>query len=413
MRCSTAEKIRRAAWVIASLGALAGASACRQKPGAAKGEEEVPTVHAASSVLAADPDEPEPAVTKRPPKATVATSQRIDIPAGSFVSGSTPGDRGREPGREPALVKVELGSFAIDRLPYPNDPSQPARTGVTRQQAAQLCTERGQRLCTELEWERACKGPDSNPYPTGAAWDPACETHPSECASGFDVLAMGAALREWTSSNVGTTEAEASVLAVLRGAQSKVADTEHRCAKREPARPDAESDSIGFRCCAGAPNAAVITEPKPLQTYRRVQLDPEQVTKMMHSVPELASLGEVTFFAEPDDVNRVTAKGDAGRGGNNLTTNPLLWSPDVGEEILVMTGLGSSGSSFIAAFHRLPDDRYRLASSFVLKNDKGPIVLAFNGWVKNRVTWSTCWGCLGEEGAVIYRKSRRVVIEQR
>jgi hypothetical protein len=150
-----------------------------------------------------------------------------------------------------------------------------------------------------------------------------------------------------------------------------------------------------------------------LQPFQRVQLDPGQVTKMMQSVPELALLGEVTFFTEPDDVNRVTARGDAGRGGNNLTTSPLLWSPDLGEEILVMTGLGSSGSSFIAAFHRLPDDRYRLASSFVLKDDKGPIVLGFNGWAKNRVTWSTCWGCLGEEGAILYRKSRRVVIEQR
>jgi hypothetical protein len=39
-------------------------------------------------------------------------------------------------------------------------------------------------------------------------------------------------------------------------------------------------------------------------------------------------------------------------------------------------------------------------------------VLGFNGYTKTRLVWSSCWGCLGEEGAVVYRADRRVVIEQ-
>jgi hypothetical protein len=133
---------------------------------------------------------------------------------------------------------------------------------------------------------------------------------------------------------------------------------------------------------------------------------------MFKSVPQLAALGTISFFKEPDDVTAVMAKGDGGKNGGITTTGPIMWSPDLGEEILVLTGKGSNGSSFVAAFHRLPDDRYRLASSFVFEGDSSPVVLSFNGWVKTRLTWSSCWGCLGEEGAVVYRKDRRVVIEQ-
>jgi formylglycine-generating enzyme required for sulfatase activity len=390
-------------------------SGCKQ-PGTSSGqpEQEAAEIRPSSSaVLSAAPEKPEAPKTRRPPKKKLEQGQKLDIPAGGFASGSTPGDRGRDPSLEPALTKVELGPYSIDRLPYPNDPGAQPRTGVTRREAERLCGERGQRLCTELEWERACKGPEQDPYPTGAGWDPACEAHPNACATGFDVVAMGASLREWTSSDLDVGDGDQKPSAIVRGGRAKVADTEHRCARREPADANAQSEELGFRCCGGPPNAARITRPKPLQTFRRVKLDPPQVTSMIKSVPQLADLGEVTFFQEPDDVNRVLARGDAGKQGNTLTTSPLLWSPAIGEELLVLTGLGASGSAFVAAFYRLPDDRYRLASSFVLKNEPGPIVLAFNGWVKNRLTWSTCWGCLGEEGLIVHREPGRVVIEQR
>ncbi|MFW5739318.1 MAG: hypothetical protein ACOC1F_03010, partial [Myxococcota bacterium] len=92
-----------------------------------------------SVVMSADPDEPDVPKTKRPPKKPLAAGQKIEIPGGAFVSGSTPGDRGRDPGLEPALEKVELGPFSIDRLPYPNDPDAPLKTDVTRKEAERLC----------------------------------------------------------------------------------------------------------------------------------------------------------------------------------------------------------------------------------------------------------------------------------
>jgi formylglycine-generating enzyme required for sulfatase activity len=391
--------------------AVLACSACK-RTGAAQGTDGERLRAASTAVLSAAADDSPAPATSRAPHKTVAAGQRIAIPAGTVISGSMPGDRGRDPTLELPLTAIELGAFEIDRLPYPNDPTQPLRTDVTRSQAQQLCTERGQRLCTELEWERACKGPDHDVFPTGSGWDPGCEKNPNSCASGFDVAAMSAALREWTSSSVEPVDKDERAAGALRGGRANAADYEHRCARREPADPGAHGSDIGVRCCSGPANAASIARPKPLQTFKRVQLDLDQVNNMMQSIGQLASLGKISLFRDPEDVTLVLSKGDAGRGANLVTTQPLLWSPDLGEEILVVAGKGSAGSSFIAAFHRLKDDRYRLASSFVLENETPAVVLAFNGYVKNRITWSTCWGCLGEEGAITYRPDRRVVIEQ-
>lgn len=351
---------------------------------------------------------------------------RIDIPAGRFVAGSTPGDKGREPTLEPALLDVDLGGFTIDRSPYPNDPSKAPMTGVTRARAVELCQQAGERLCTELEWERACKGPEGSAYAGGAAWDPACGKG-TPCASGFGTLGMGA-MREWTASDVAPREgaerpsgaqepASEEVqrkAAAVRGSPANAADVDHRCARRTAVDPESSGDDLGFRCCRGAPNAATIPSPQWRQTFRRAEIRPEQLAEMLSSVPQLAGLGkDIAYFKEPDDANVVLARADAGAPPANttLTTEPLLWNPVPGEEVLVVAGHGDK-DSFIVAFYRLPDDRYRIASSLLLKDERGPIALGFNGYVRRRFGWATCWDCRGESGNITYRKENRVVITQ-
>src|SRR5262249_44439499 len=44
------------------------------------------------------------------PAPPAAAGARVQIPAGKLVAGSTPGDRGRDPTLEPALLDVELGA---------------------------------------------------------------------------------------------------------------------------------------------------------------------------------------------------------------------------------------------------------------------------------------------------------------
>ena len=62
---------------------------------------------------------------------------------------------------EPLRQVVNVPAFYIDRYEFPNDPTaddgapnMPTHK-VTWQQAADMCTDRGKRRCTEEEWEKA------------------------------------------------------------------------------------------------------------------------------------------------------------------------------------------------------------------------------------------------------------------
>src|SRR6185437_5368994 len=236
------------------------------------------------------------AASRAAPAAPAVAGGRVEIPAGKLAAGSMPGDRGRDPTLEPALLDMELGAFSIDRAPYPNDPQKPALTGVTRSKASELCQQAGGRLCTDLEWERACKGPEGTAFAGGAAWDPTCGRTPLACASGFGALGMGGAEREWTASDVAPIENLNIKGASVRGARGDAPAWDHRCAHRAAADPTAPGDDLGFRCCYGAPNAATIPAPQWQQTFRKAELGASQVAEMLATVPELKDLGhEITF----------------------------------------------------------------------------------------------------------------------
>lgn len=344
--------------------------------------------------------------------AKAAADPVVAIPASTLVAGSTPGDAGRDPTLEPALVAFELGAFDIDRYVYPNEPGRPPLRGATRSKAASLCKERGRRLCNELEWELACKGPDAKPVAGRDAWDEACTKDPSSCASTFGVLGMGAH-REWTSSDVAAV-GEVKEGAAVRGAPSSASALDRRCAKRSSVEPTTSSDDITFRCCGGDPNDDAIAAPKKLTTFERVEMPAAQLEELFGAIPQLSKLqGGIKYFDQEAAAREVTSKGDAGVDpkGYQLTTLPLSWRPVPGEELVVITGLAGE-DSFIVALYKLPDGRHRVASSLVLKKDPGPVVLAFDRSVDTRLEWSTCWQCRGESGRITYRDDRRVIITQ-
>jgi hypothetical protein len=411
---------RAASLAVIALAAIALAS-CGKKPdaggdGAPAGSGPV-AIAPKGHVLEAAENEAAPDAGAKPrPAAKFAAGDTSDVPSGKLVSGSTPGDKGRDPVLEPALVEVELGGFSIDRFLYPNDPAKPPLTGVPRAKAESLCQKAGGRLCTELEWERACKGDAGQPYAGGDAWDPACAQSPASCASGFGALGLGAAMREWTASDVEPVEKLVPRAASVRGARADAASVDHRCAHRAAVDATTTSDDIGFRCCHGAPNAATIASPKWAETFRRADLSPAQAAEMFATVKELGDLArDITYFKEPDDVNLVLARGDAGGPPPNttLTTQPLVWSPVPGEEVLVVAGKAKE-DAFIVAFYRVPGQRYRIASSMILKHERGPVVLAHNSYIRKKLLWSTgCFDCRAESGFITYRDDNRIVITQK
>jgi hypothetical protein len=287
---------------------------------------------------------------------------------------------------------------------------------VSRGRASELCQQAGGRLCTELEWERACKGPEDAPFAGAPAWSPDCAKSPDACVSGFGVAGMGASIREWTASDVLPVETSQARQAAARGARGDAAAWDHRCAHRTALDATVTSDDLGFRCCYGPPNAAILPAPQWHDTFRKAELTPAQAADMFASVPQLKDLGhDITYFKDPDDIRQVLARGDAGVGtvpNTTFTTAPILWSPVPGEEILLVAGRAQK-SAFIVAFHRLPGDRYRIASSFILKDEKSPVVLGMNSYVKRRLPWALAWDSRGESGFITYREDNRVVITQK
>jgi hypothetical protein len=237
-----------------------------------------------------------------------------------------------------------------------------------------------------VEWELACKGPGSDPYPTGSAIYPACAKEPMTCVSGFGVRAMGH-LREWTA----------------RG----MAKGKGRCAKRTPV--DTQGPDLTFRCCKGQATHFEYPPIEPKPAYRKAKVDEKEAARIFAALPELSRIGEDVRFFDPNDgawLSRSTAPHDAITFG----THPIYWSPETGTELLVIVGRNKS-MSFVVALHVLGDGKYKTASYYYMQGDTAPIALAFNQNTK-KLYWTSCWQCPGETGTIALKDDHRVVIGQ-
>jgi sulfatase modifying factor 1 len=69
------------------------------------------------------------------------------------------------------IGKPQPENFCVDRYEYPNEAGGRPIVAVTWDEARDLCTNEGKRLCTANEWTVACEGPEYKPYPYGFARD--------------------------------------------------------------------------------------------------------------------------------------------------------------------------------------------------------------------------------------------------
>ncbi len=390
------------------------------QPGCNPARARLWTAITAVSVLVGCRKEADPAATAPSgPQATAASSaapsrnhlergQRRDIETGELLAGTHPGDFDWRPELEPLPFRVKLGEFGIDVLPYPNDPGATPKRANSADEAASWCSQQGGRLCTELEWERACRGPEQHPFAAGK--HPAdCATEP--CESGFGVAGLGV-LPEWTASRFGPAS-EFHGQSVLRGKPSSSTDRlDERCSLRHPHTADDQAGAA-VRCCYGAPNAARVEEPIDYAVFERPNTSPSRIRKLLESEPRTAGLAkDLVLFADPEATNTVISRGPGDRKGFDFSTGPLLWSPTLGARFLVLGGKSGKTTSFVLAYHVLPDDQYVLASSYIMENEVGPVTFAYSDSIRPRLHFSTCWGCPGETGKLLFRKPGRVSILQ-
>jgi len=181
------------------------------------------------------------------------------VRAGSFRMGTAKDDpmMGFD---EKTLATLELPAYCIDEYEYPNHFKVGPKVRVTWPEAKKACEAAGKRLCTEAEWEKACKGPENRRFPYGDTYDPAaCNTEsatgedrlPSwsggfdRCRSGYGALDMSGNVAEWTSSQYGRGGERTQ-----KGGAFDKPDYAARCSARKNSNPMARAADVGFRCCA-------------------------------------------------------------------------------------------------------------------------------------------------------------------
>jgi hypothetical protein len=306
---------------------------------------------------------------------------------------------------------MKLPAFEIDRLPYPNDPSRPPRTGVDRAQAAQLCEAAGKRLCSELEWERACAGSDGALYVTGDALDTTkCLADPASCAGPEGVHLLGVGLREWTADPVEEGVGSEARSAVARGAASQAPPSEHRCAARIALAPDSRAADLGFRCCRGTEQSPAYPTPASGKATEDAEIDLEALRAALTAVPELAPHASSFAPFGARDADAALRRGGRSRGGIafwDFLSSVSRWRPVDGEELIVVAGHTEKGA-LIAVFHELADGGLAHAASTVIEEEDTSIAVGFNADHRGQLYWTTCYECDGEDGIIVLDEQGQV-----
>ena len=387
------------------------------------GDEEAPAV--VEDVVAQPPPAVEPveAPSKKAPVVQVPDLGddvlEIAIPAVTLRAGSETGAPGRDPASEMDLVAIELTAFSIDRYPYPNQKGAAPRTGVTVSEARSLCEAGGKRLCTELEWEAACKGPAGALYPYGFEYEPGKYGAGLDAlASGYGAAGFGAQL-EWTDSTFKLPENPVPRGQVVRGGSPEAGAADRRCASRGYRMADKASSLVAFRCCSGGRNEAEV-ELEPLQKpFQEVSnMAAEKFAELVRVVPELAQVhGDPKMFGETDVTYVLMRRNIDPRKsypGYIFSANPVWWHPVRGEELLAFTGY-SGQDSFIAGLYHLGGGRFKHAASMVLLGKgaityKTPVpVILVAGVDRDVLNWGPCWNC--SEGGALYISEETGTIE--
>jgi formylglycine-generating enzyme len=310
--------------------ASSSASGCSKIAGLfGKGESENPPEVPSSS--------PAPSASAAP-----ASSPTVTIPAGTLTAGTRCEDVPRIATEELPGTAVQLSEFSIDAYPWPNDPTKAPVTNVSRDEAAQMCASVGKRLCTELEWERACKGANNHEFEYGNTYQPnACPTVApgagvmgtrAQCVSSFGVHDMHGLAWEWTDSpwGRGSSGGQFSV----RGGSAGNGELVSRCANGIGRASMDKKPDTGFRCCSGARNAAEVN----LAQSKQVPLAEEPAVDTALSSRLLAALPK-------------EAKVPA--GGSQTFEKIWRWHPRANEEIILgrtheQAGAGHTGFRAVA-----------------------------------------------------------------
>ncbi len=180
----------------------------------------------------------------------------VYVPGGTYLKGRLHHEDEKMSSSAELLAEVvEVPAFFIDRFEYPNAKGQEPVSRVSWADAVATCEETGKRLCSEDEWEKACKGPGNLIYTYGDTWDPTfCGDSADEpytvggrpqCVSNYGVFDLSGGFREWTASSQPNKEHRKVTKGGLKGNSERGT----RCAFSVDVDKGFSEAILGFRCC--------------------------------------------------------------------------------------------------------------------------------------------------------------------
>ncbi len=168
------------------------------------------------------------------------------------------------------MVRIhgKTNTFKIDMYEYSAQPGQQPMRNVDYLHAEQLCKSAGKRLCTESEWEFACRCPENLTYQFDNEWSSAvtqirkkCNVHldvgekkrpwantPSQCAGKWPIYNLTGNMWEWIA-----YEKSVYLRALKGGSYLHGGEKNTKCAHEllilKTQLPYIDLSSVGFRCC--------------------------------------------------------------------------------------------------------------------------------------------------------------------
>jgi formylglycine-generating enzyme required for sulfatase activity len=211
----------------------------------------------------------------------VGREDMVYIPAGTFIQGAMHVEEATKSPNEALASVAKTEAYYIDRFEYPNQKGAAPLVNVTWDEAGRLCEEKGKRLCSAAEWERACKGPENSIYAYGNLYAAdACGADVvgdadknnqldrasgelNTCGSGYGVFDLSGGAREWTADSGFTNK---DVYRLSKGGKAGSPERASRCAFSEERKHDLTDRTTSFRCCVSegvAPAGAGATPAAP------------------------------------------------------------------------------------------------------------------------------------------------------
>ncbi len=193
----------------------------------------------------------------------------ILIRQGNFLFGSERSDSDRNDLVEPEAHSIFLHKFCVDQFEFPNIRGKTPKVALNWNESQAACAKDGKRLCSQEEWERACKGaPQAKVnlrYPYGTRYDrKACNTENGNnekealklvpagsmerCHSDEGVFDASGNVDEWTS-GLGQFSEQSHV---TRGGSKLRPGWASRCTSIRELADDSKESDVGFRCCKDA-----------------------------------------------------------------------------------------------------------------------------------------------------------------